>query len=346
MNIETMLVAVLLVAVVILAFIVIKNSSSQGANSESRLQELLGSVLQDQTIRLLKIINDGRDESKTEISSGLLKTQEHLSETLARSQMQISERLENLVKETSQIKSASENIIEIGKDVNRLNLILEGPKSRGAFGEQQLGVILKDVLPAEVYREQYAVGEGRVDAAILFKEKILCIDSKFPKDNLIKYLEANGDERDVYRKNFKSDVRKHAKDIRKKYIEPGKTLNFAIMFVPSESAFMEIISDHEFHRELLDMQMVPASPNFLYVYLQAVAVGFRGMVVQEKADEIISEILNLSRSFEKIQGSFMTMGAHLDNATKQYHEVEKQVRKFDAMLSSLKFGTDGEKKDG
>jgi len=341
MDIQSIVIIVLLLFVVLLLlFLLLKNKSSAPVD----MQDVLNKVLQEQTIRLLKTFDETKVENRNAINTGLLETQKYLGESLAKSQMEVSDRLKSLMKETGQIQSASVSMLEVARDVKRLNMILEGPKSRGNFGEAQLEEILTDLLPVSKFEKQYKVGEGRVDFAVLFKDRVLCIDSKFPSSNLMRFLESSGDDKERFKKAFYSDVKKHAADIQKKYVAPSVTLDFAIMYLPSETAFLEVLSDPEVHGAIKGMKVIPASPNFLFAYIQAIAMGFRGLAVAERADEIIREIDQMKTGFDKMRKSFETMGTHMDNAMKQYHETWKQVGKYGASLDSLKVEDEPEKK--
>ncbi len=318
------------------------------------MQQTLNAQLIEQTKTLLDTITRVREESRTAITAGFGDTQGKLAESLQRdrkeinenlgkTQLMLTERLEKLVKETADLKSASGRMVEIGGDIRNLNQILEGPKSRGVFGEWQMEQLLSQAVPADRLRFQHKVGDGIADAAILLKDKILCIDSKFPAANLAKYHQAPpGPEREKLLSAFHADVRKRGREIAQKYIVPRETLDFAIMFVPAEGVFGEIIADHGLHQSLIDMRVVPASPNFLYVYFQALAVGFRGMAVEKEAQEIIKTILELQANFRKFQEGFDVLGRHIANAHAKFDEAGQQAARISGTLDNLKLGQKGE----
>jgi DNA recombination protein RmuC len=327
-------------------------SAGTGQTAEAeRLMQNLNSQIQEQTALLVGAIVKIREENKSAIGQSFTETQKNLaesmslgrremSESLARSQKFLSERLEALIKETAEMRSASNNMLEVGKDIKQLSNILENPKSRGGFGEFQLEVMLGNVIPADRYRIQYKIGSGMADAALLLKDSVLCIDSKFPMANLKRHYESeNGLEQPgKFLNEFYRDVRSRAKEIRERYILPPTTLDFAIMFVPSESVFMEIVMNRELHEKLLEMRVIPASPNFLYVYFQALAIGFRGMAVEERAAEIIRAISELKVRFENFHDVFGIVGTHLENAMKKYSESEKQLLKVETSLENMHMG--------
>jgi len=328
--------------------------AGSGASREDsgNLHKMLNERLMEQTQRLIETIGRAREESKDAIGVGLSDTQKKLSESLSlgrmelaerleKNQTHLAERLENLVRETAEIKAASGRMLEIGGDIRSLSQILEGPKSRGGWGEFQLELLLKQAIPADRYAIQYEVEAGKVaDAAILFKDAVLCIDSKFPLANLQKYYDMKepSPEKDKLLALFYSDVKNRGKEISKKYIVPPKTLGFAVMFIPAESVFLEIISNVDIHRSLMDMRVVPASPNFLYVYFQALAVGFAGMAVEARAKEMIGVISDLKVNFEKFQDIYATLGRHITDAGNTFGRSEKQVARISQTLDNLRLG--------
>ncbi len=344
-NFVLLIVGLAALIIVIISFFAARRG--YGAEEQKKrfneLQQQFVNHLMNQTSVLAETIGKVREDSTEAIGKSFQSTQKNLAESLAKGREEVELKLQQLIKETADMRSSSEKMMEIGRDIRQLSEILEGPKSRGVFGEFQLELLLKDAIPADKFKLQYKIGEGVVDAAVLLKDRTLCIDSKFPKDNLIKAneAEAGSKEKEDFIKQFKSDVRKHAKSIGKKYIIPQKTLDFAIMFIPSEQVFQEITADSAFHKELMDMNIVSASPNFLYIYLQSLAIGFRGMAVEARAGEIIHAISELKVRFDKFGETYRLAGKHMENATKQYFESEKLMDKLEHTLDDLKMGGTG-----
>ena len=354
-NFETVVLIIGLAALIAGIVLFVKSKSTADPGKTAQTDELvrqLSSQMQEQTARLVETIGRVREESKSAIGLSFTETQKNLAESLslgrkelsdslAKSQKFLSERLETLIKETADMRSASSTMLEIGKDIKQLSTILDNPKSRGGFGEFQLEVMLENAIPVDRYRVQYKIGSNMVDAALLLKDNVLCIDSKFPMANLKKhYEEKNGREpgEGKFLTEFYRDVKTRAKEIRERYIAPPQTLDFAIMFVPSESVFMEIVANRELHEKLMGMRVIPASPNFLYVYFQALAIGFRGMAVEERAAEIIRAISELKVRFENFSDSYRLVGTHLDNAVKKYSESEKKMGKVESSLDTMHMG--------
>lgn len=245
----------------------------------------------------------------------------------------VSKRLEELQAVTGQVVNLSQGV----RDLSR---ILESPKLRGSMGEFQLSEMLKQVLPTDVFEEQYAIdkkSKDSVDAVIKLKEGLLCIDSKFPLNNARLLLEENLDEaqRKEARKAFNQDVKAMAESISSKYIIPEKTLDFAFMFIPAESVFYEVMKDSDLHQHCLKRHVIPVSPNSFYAYLQAIAVGFRGLKIQVEAKKIEGALLRLKVDFQKFQNDFQKVGKHLKDAQSQYTNVEDRVARFGLTIDKL-----------
>lgn len=252
----------------------------------------------------------------------------------------VSKRLEELQAATGQVVSLSQGVRDLSK-------ILESPKLRGAMGEFQLGEMLRQVLPEEVFEEQYAIeakSKESVDAAIKFQEGLLCIDSKFPLVNARKLLEdgLTPEERVATSKAFEKDVKVMVDSIASKYIIPDKTLDFAFMFIPAESIYYELMKDSKLHQFCLNKHVIPVSPNSFYAYLQAVAVGFRGLKIQGEAKKIAASLGKLKKDFGRFNMDFAKVGKHLKDAQTQYGNVENRIEKMGGVIDKLGLETNSE----
>jgi DNA recombination protein RmuC len=245
-----------------------------------------------------------------------------------------------VAKRLEELQAVTGQVVGLSQGVRDLSRILESPKLRGAMGEFQLGEMLRQVLPSDVYEEQYSI-EGRskesVDAVIKLKEGMLCIDSKFPLNNARLLLETEVNEEGIKaaRKAFAQDVKVMVEGIASKYIIPEKTLDFALMFIPAESVYYELLKDSELHQFCLKKHVIPVSPNSFYAYLQAIAVGFRGLKIQGEAKKIEATILRLKGDFQKFLLDFNKVGKHLKDAQTQYNNVEDRVERFGITIDRL-----------
>jgi DNA recombination protein RmuC len=237
------------------------------------------------------------------------------------------------------LKTTNSRILEQSKSLDEFQRMLHGPKLRGDFGEFTLEQMLRDLLPAEHYDCQASIGTGRVDAVIRTPYGALCVDCKFPLDNFRRALEASeGAERDSAMKMFCSDVKARINEIADRYILPPETLDVAFMFVPAENVYYELIGRPELLTYSRNRHVVAVSPNTMYAYIQALAVGFRGMKIQEEAKRVQEILAELGTRFDKFQDHFNMVGKHLDNAKSQFERASRDVERFDATLQGVKIG--------
>lgn len=246
----------------------------------------------------------------------------------------------NVYKNLGELGEASKQIYEIGKDISSLQDILAPPKLRGVLGEVFLEELLSQLVPTSCDFQYRFKSQEIVDAIIRIGERIVPVDAKFPLENFRKMLNSEDDEqsRAQHRKAFTSDVRKHIDAIASKYILPDEgTYDFALMYIPAENVYYEIITKEEkggssISEYALQKRVIPVSPNTIYAYLQVIIFGLKGLQVEKHAQEIIHHLDRLRGDFAKFEGTFEILGTHLANAAKKYDEAEKKLVKIDDKL--------------
>ena len=280
--------------------------------------------LQQATQSLNGTIGNVRDETRA--------VREETRAALQQQSLQVTQTLGDL-------KATNSRILEQSRSLDEFQRMLQSPKLRGDFGEFTLEQMLRDLLPAEHYECQASIGNGRVDALIRTPYGALCIDCKFPLDNFRRALqEGENGTRDAAMKQFYSDVKGRIKEIADRYVLPPETLDVAFMFVPSENVYYEVIGRPELLTYGRQFHVVPVSPNTMYAYIQALAVGFRGMRIQEEAKRVQEMLAQLSTRFDKFQDHFNMVGKHLDNAKSQFERAMRDVERVDATLQGVKIG--------
>lgn len=244
-----------------------------------------------------------------------------------------------------QLQEAAQKIHEVGKDAASLKDILQAPKLRGIMGEFYLEELLKQVLPPDSYALQHRFKDGTVvDAAIILKDGLVPVDSKFPLEPFRAMLNATSDkDRESARREFKRDVKGHIDAIRKKYIKPTDgTFDFALMYIPSEGVYYEafVHEETENYEESLfayarDQRVIPVSPYNFYAFLQTILLGLKGLRIEETAREVLAVLSTLRKELEEFSEAFRLVGQHLDNARKKFGEAENKVARIQARVEDV-----------
>jgi DNA recombination protein RmuC len=306
---------------------------------EERLQTVQRE-LQQQFESLRTSLQDSLAGSRRDLFGMVTALQQGVEQRLSDNITQHSTLFKDMAEKLGELRVTNERIVAISEDINQLSRILESPKLRGNVGEFELERMLSNVLPQGLYRLQAAVGDAMVDAVILLEGGSLCIDSKFPLDNFRRLAQPDCplEERQHWRKLFLGDVRRHVGDIAHKYIVPPATLDFALMFIPAENVYYELLLSDEVLDFARGRRVIPVSPNTLYAYLQAISVGFRGMKIAQETRRIEQLLLGLKRNFDEFKEHFRLIGRHLDRARGQYIQAETDVSRFDHTIGGIQFG--------
>ena len=231
---------------------------------------------------------------------------------------------------------------ELSSATQTLQSILGGAKSRGSLGEVTLEGLLQDALPAAHYVTQFRFATGEIADAVIYlrDKKLLAVDSKFPLESF-RRIASEGEEA---RRAFATAVKFHADSIARKYILPEEeTLDVALMFVPSESVYYELLMTNDSKGEPIDLycrskRVFPVSPNTLYAQLCVIGMGLRGMQLEENARRLYASLAGVSKQFDTFGEVFERLGNHLKNAQASYSEADRRLEKtqntFENLLSS------------
>ena len=276
------------------------------------------------------------------------------SEILQQTHQSVGQRLDNAARVVGNVQrslggleEANRKIYEVGKDIASLQEILRSPKLRGGLGEFFLEELLTQVLPPQHFMTQYCFRSGeKVDAVIKLGNSLVPVDCKFPLENFKRIIDAAVHEDQARAKRqFAADVRKHIDAIATKYILPDEgTYDFALMYIPAENVYYEIIIKDDSTEEkslstyAMSKRVVPVSPNCFYAYLQAIVLGLKGMTIEQRAKEIIECLSRLQGDFTRFRDEFGLLGKHLGHAQSSYQSAEKRFEQFGQKLVSVNAG--------
>jgi DNA recombination protein RmuC len=296
---------------------------------------------------LLKIIGDLQKLSP-EFQKSLQNQSKNISDTLLKSTKALNERLDNAGRYISQVAKEIGQMSELGQSMRDLQVFLQSPKLRGNIGEQVLKDLISQAFPKGSFHLQYSFKSGdKVDAAIKTSAGILPIDSKFPMENFKKMTTAdNKSERTFAKRAFRNDVRKHIRDIAKKYVLPEEdTLDFAFMYLPSEMVFYEVANNTDLLEYAREHRIYPVSPNTLYVHLQTVLLSFEGQKLEARSREVFKMLRAIQKDYEKTDSLLSVLGRHLNNAYNQMNNVVSSFNLLGQKLSSTQALGAGKERD-
>jgi DNA recombination protein RmuC len=255
----------------------------------------------------------------------------------------VDRRLESATKTTTaiherlgKVDEATSQMLERAKELGRLEQALRPPKARGGFGELLLENLLRDRLPPSAFHMQHTFASGERVDAIVRVDRLIPVDSKFPLDNFNRLVEAEADdERSLAERQFARDVRAHIDAIAAKYIRPDEgTYDFAFMYIPVEAVYYELACGKTgaLLQYAHERRVFPVSPTTFTAYLQVIALGLRGMQIEQHAHEVMAYVADLQRDFDRFGDDFDKVGTHLGHAQSKYHEAGKRLDRLETKL--------------
>lgn len=276
---------------------------------------------------------------------------EKVSEKLERNNLQIQNSVQKQLSESTKIvdevskrltklDETNKRVVDVASELKTLQNVLQNPKQRGVFGEFYLWQVLENILPPNAFSLQYKFENGEiVDAAIfLDKNKILPVDSKFSLENYNRMLEADGEERKLLEKKVRDDLKKRI-DETSKYIRPSEnTMDFAFMFIPSESLYYDMlvgkVGAGGSERDLIeyafgDKRVIVVSPTSFMAYLQTVLQGLKSLQIEEQSKEIQKRVGQLSVHIQKYEDLMTKLGKSLGTTVGHYNNAHRELGKID-----------------
>lgn len=273
-------------------------------------------------------------------------TSTDVTKVLQENSRQLNERLDTAARVIGDLKHSLGEMNEIGRGIRSLQEFLQSPKLRGNIGEQVLTDMIGQTFPKNSFHLQYSFKSGvKVDAVLKTDAGLLCIDSKFPMENFTVMHKGETDiDRARAKKEFLSDIKKHVSDIAKKYILPEEgTMDFALMYIPSEAVYYEIANLNELMEYARKLRVYPVSPNTLYAHLQVLLLSFQGKDLEQKSKQVFQLLRAIQKDYAKVEEGMGVLGRHITNAHNSMSSVSSSFGLMGQKLSQTR--TLGERLD-
>ena len=296
----------------------LKDNQKMAMEAQRQQLEQMEKSMRTKQENMLFIVKEQLEEIRGTVDEKLQTT---LEKRISESFKTVSSQLEQVYKGLGEMQS-------LANDVGGLKKIMSGVKTRGNLGEYQLAAILAEILAPEQYATNVATvpkSSERVEFAVKLPHEdgtvYLPIDSKFPAETYaqLKDAQESGDRRAVEAayKNLEAVIKSEAKDIRTKYVAVPYTTNFAIMFLPAEGLYAEVVSRSMVELLQRDYQVNVAGPSTMAALLNSLQMGFKTLAIQQKSNYAWEVLGAVKTEFGKFEESLTKMQRYLDSTSKE-----------------------------
>ncbi len=361
--------AVAALALVWFAFQRLQNQT-RAFNQQLEVFQRQWTVAQHETVRsdenknslLRSEISQELQKNRVELQNGLLQTKELLEKRVAGMDEKLDLRLQDLTlgvqdklernlkegfthfeKVQEHLKFSGlqlQNLSAVGQSINDLNNLLKMPHLRGSFGEASLERLLSDLLPAQSFELQYRIvpnSTERVDAVIKYPKHLLPVDSKFPREQVLPLFESNDP---VVLENARAQLsevmRTLARQIKEKYIRPEHgTTDMALLFVPSETLYFEIIRNTKLCEALSKLRVFAVSPNTLAISLQAISVARDYYEMAKGVETTVAEIKKAQKHYDNFARRFEEIEKHLKRSSDAFDTASTHLNRYTGSVNRL-----------
>ncbi|MBQ6313390.1 DNA recombination protein RmuC [Candidatus Saccharibacteria bacterium] len=352
------------IIIILLIALILKKPRVEISSDFKAMEERLIRV-EGEVSKINPAIDRNFRENRKEISENLERIQtgnerklEEMRETVdeklkASVEKRFNESFKSISSQLTQVYQGLGEMKSMANEVGDLKKVMEGVKTRGIYGEVQLGAIIEDILNKSQYEENIITKSGsndRVEFAVKMPGKeenvYLPIDSKFPVENYSRLVAAydNGDKAEILamQKALATDVKEQAKKISTKYIDPPRTTDFAMMFVPTESLYAEIIRIPGLSDEVRKKYNITiASPSTLPVMLSGLLMGFRTVAIEKRSAEVWQVLGAVKSQFGKfgdllegVQKKLQESANKIESARTTSRQIEKKLKDVEELPES------------
>lgn len=312
--------------------------------------------------RLRDIKNNGGVEmlksDVTELNRTIMNLQTTLGDKLERNatnmqgamQKQLTESAKivgDVTQRLAKLDETNRRVVDVADELKTLQNVLQNPKQRGVFGEYYLESVLSNILPTKNFQMQYRFNDGLIADAVVFLDRgqMLAIDSKFSLENYNRMVSAKTKpEREEWLKKVRNDLKGRI-DETSKYIRPNeKTMDFAFMFIPSESLYYDLligdVGTGSSARDLIEYafrekNVIIVSPTSFMAYLQTVLQGLRSLQIEEQAKDIQIQVGKLGRHISAFDAFMAKLGNSLGTTVNHYNNAHKELGKIDTDVTKI-----------
>ena len=336
------------IAIAVVAVIVWSAARRTDAQLSAVRQEMQNSLATQsqaaagQLNHLMQSVTQQLGQVRQELQSAVASSGKLASDAQIAMTQQLQASGEAIRKISAQLGEVQQAGRDLSQTAQTLQTVLGGAKTRGTLGEMALDRLLEDSLPRNAYETQYRFAStgAIVDAIVRSGDRVLSIDSKFPLDAYRKLVEAPEEAR----REFALAVRKHADSIAERYILPDEhTFDFALMFVPSEGVYYELLMTEDAKHGRLDeycrmKRVFPVSPNTFYACLSAVAISLQGQKIEENARHLLANLTGLKKQLDSFAEVYDKLGTHLRHAQMSYEDADSRLGRARNSLEQMAQG--------
>lgn len=277
---------------------------------------------------------------ETQVSDRLTKIGENVEAKLNANLKEGFQHFEKVQQHLASAELKLQELNQVGRSIQDLNSLLKLPHLRGSFGESTLEKLLADFLPVGSYETQYTIVPGsaeRVDAIVRLARQVLPIDSKFPREQVLPLFESSNPEDLASARKILADfVKSEAKDIAKKYIRPEHgTTDLALLFLPSETLYFEVVRNPGLFEELSKLKVYPVSPNTLAMGLHSVTVAQEYYEMARGVEKTIEDVKKARRNFEHFEKKFEDVGKGLKKAQEAFETANTHLTRYESSVYRL-----------
>lgn len=296
-----------------------------GEMSQSNIERLAKSNEQIQQT-LHQRLNEISGQVEKRLNKGFEKTNETFTD---------------VIKRLALIDEAQKKITELSSSVISLQEVLTDKRSRGAFGEAQMMLLVRNMMPEGAFAEQHVLSNGtRVDCMLFMPEPTgnLAIDAKFPLDSFKTMMDTDAAESDrkAAERLFRQDIKKHINDIASKYIISGETSDGALMFIPAEAVFAEI---HAHQPQLVEeaqrKRVWMVSPTTMMAVLTTARAVLKDSATRKQIHLIQEHLVMLAADFDRFRSRMDNLSRHIQQANKDVAEVNTSARKISSRFEKI-----------